>query len=93
MSKFVRPEFSLKTLTDNSYKSIEEGAYDAETYNLHMHDPISLKKRIVTCIHAPLITEIKFASPSKGRIIDIIRSMSLDWHRLLSPQAQSDYQS
>ena len=70
MSKFVRPEFSLKTLTDNSYKSIEEGAYDAETYNLHMHDPISLKKRIVTCIHAPLITEIKFASPSKGRIID-----------------------
>ena len=70
MSKFVRPEFSLKTLTDNSYKSIEQGAYDAETYNLHMHDPISLKKRIVTCIHAPLITEIKFASPSKGRIID-----------------------
>lgn len=70
MSKFVRPEFSLKTLTDNSYKSIDDGAYDAEKYNLQAHDSISLKKGIVTCIHAPLITEIKFASPSKGRLID-----------------------
>jgi indole-3-glycerol phosphate synthase len=70
MSKFVRPEFSLKTLTDNSYRSIDEGAYNAEKYNLQAHDSISLKKGIVTCIHAPLIAEIKFASPSKGRLID-----------------------
>lgn len=70
MSKFVRPEFNLKTLTDNSYRSIEEGAYNTENYNLDKHDPISLKKRIITCTHAPLIAEIKFASPSKGRIID-----------------------
>jgi indole-3-glycerol phosphate synthase len=78
MSKFIRPEFSLKTLTDNSYKSIDEGAYNAEKYNLQAHDSISLKKGIVTCTHAPLITEIKFASPSKGRIIDNAKTNIVD---------------
>src|SRR5919198_3750795 len=70
MSKFVRHNFALKILADNSYKAIDEGAYDSEKYNLYMHDSISLKQRILSCPHAPLITEIKFSSPSRGEIID-----------------------
>ena len=68
MSKFVRDNFALKTLTDNSYTSIDEGAYDAEKYNFYVHDSISLKQRILSCPHAPLVTEIKFSSPSRGEI-------------------------
>ena len=70
MSRFVRNNFGLRVLTDNSYKAIDEGAYDSEIYNFHRHDSISLKQRILSCLHAPLITEIKFSSPSRGEIVD-----------------------
>ena len=70
MSKFVRHNFALKILADNSYRTIDEGAYDSEKYNFYMHDSISLKQRILSCPHAPLIAEIKFSSPSRGEIID-----------------------
>jgi indole-3-glycerol phosphate synthase len=70
MSKFVRDNFKLKILTDNSYKAVDEGAYDSEKYSFDMHDSISLRQRIISCPHAPLITEIKFSSPSRGEIID-----------------------
>jgi indole-3-glycerol phosphate synthase len=70
MSKFVRHNFALKTLADNSYKAIDEGAYDSEKYNFYTHNSISLKRRILSCPHAALITEIKFSSPSRGEIID-----------------------
>lgn len=70
MSKFVSSNFNLKTLADNSYRAIDEGAYDSEEYDFSSHESISIKKTILLCPHAPLITEIKFSSPSKGRIID-----------------------
>jgi indole-3-glycerol phosphate synthase len=68
MSKFVRSEFNIKRLTDNSYKAIDEGVYDSERYNFYNHSFIDLKKRILSCNHAPIIAEIKFSSPSRGRI-------------------------
>lgn len=66
MSKFVRTDFSLKRLVDNSYKAIDQGVY--ETKQLFTHDTISLRKAIALCAHAPLITEVKFSSPSQGKI-------------------------
>jgi indole-3-glycerol phosphate synthase len=66
MSKFVRSDFSIKRLVDNSFKAIDEGAYETE-YSIN-HDAISLKKAILSCPHAPLITEVKFSSPSQGKI-------------------------
>src|SRR6266581_4640590 len=77
MSKFIRTNFNLKTLTDNSYKAIDEGAYDFEEYGFSGHDSISIKKTILSCPHAPLIIEIKFSSPSRGRIINEVNVIEL----------------
>src|SRR5919108_5143830 len=67
MSKFARTEFTLKRLTDNSFKAIDQGAY-ATKHSSITHDMISLRKAIASCPRAPLITEIKFSSPSQGMI-------------------------
>src|SRR5919112_1293875 len=66
MAEFATTNFSLKRLVDNSYKAIDHGVY--ETKQLSIHDTISLRKAITLCAHAPLITEIKFSSPSQGKI-------------------------
>jgi len=66
MSKFVKSNFGIKGLVDNSFKAIDEGAY--ETIHSFTHDTISLKKAILSCPHVPIITEIKFSSPSEGKI-------------------------
>lgn len=66
MTEFARTDFSLKRLVHNSYKAIDQGAY--ETKQLFNHDTISLRKAITLCAHAPIITEVKFSSPSQGRI-------------------------
>jgi indole-3-glycerol phosphate synthase len=70
LSKFIRKNFALKILADNSYKALDEGAYDSEKYNFSAHSPINLRKRILSCPHAALITEIKLSSPSRGQIVD-----------------------
>ena len=70
MSKFFSRETGLKTLIDNSYKAINQGMYDADKYDYNSHSAISLKRIILTCDHVPIVSEIKFASPSKGRILD-----------------------
>lgn len=67
MSKFARADFSLKRLADNSFKAIDQGAY-ATKHSSITHDVISLRKAIASCPRAPLITEIKFSSPSQGMI-------------------------
>src|ERR671914_2111217 len=66
MPEFTRTGFSMKRLVDNSYKAIDQGVY--ETKQLATHDTISLRKAITLCAHAPLVTEIKFSSPSQGKI-------------------------
>jgi indole-3-glycerol phosphate synthase len=67
MSKSARTHFSLKRLADNSFKAIDQGAY-ATKHSSFTHDVISLRKAIASCPRAPLITEIKFSSPSQGKI-------------------------
>jgi len=66
MSKFVRTDFNIKRLVDNSFKAIDEGTY--ETQHSFTHDAISVRKAVSSCVHAPLIAEIKFSSPSRGKI-------------------------
>jgi indole-3-glycerol phosphate synthase len=66
MPEFTRTGFSIKRLVENSYKAIDKGVY--ETKQLFTHDTISLRKAITLCAHAPLVTEVKFSSPSQGKI-------------------------
>src|SRR5215203_1144241 len=67
-SGFSRPSYGLKVLADNSYRSINEGAYDVERYYHLSHESLSIKKSILNCSRAPLITEIKLSSPSGGNL-------------------------
>ena len=56
----------LDVLAESAKKMVSEGYYrvQAET----RHPPLSLKKAILECKHAPLIAEMKTASPSAGII-------------------------
>jgi len=69
MSRFLNTQNYLDNLAENSYKAIDEGVYGNTKYDYNSHETINLKKSILSCPHAPLITEIKFASPSKGKIV------------------------
>ena len=66
MSKFLRGNINIKRLADNSFRAINEGKYD--TKHSISHDTIDLRKAILSCPRAPLITELKFSSPSHGKI-------------------------
>ncbi len=66
MSEFPQSGFSIKRLAENSYRAIDEGVYNID--RVSRHDTISLRKAISLCRHAPLITEVKFSSPSLGKI-------------------------
>ena len=66
MSRFFQPGRNIERLVDNSFRAISEGSYD--TGHSDTHDCLSLIKAIRACAHAPLITEIKFSSPSQGKI-------------------------
>jgi indole-3-glycerol phosphate synthase len=70
MNKFLKRHNHLNDLARNSYRALNEGVYNAAEYDYGRHEAISLKKSIVECPHAPLIAEIKFASPSKGKIVE-----------------------
>jgi indole-3-glycerol phosphate synthase len=76
--KFFGNRSLLKTLVDNSFKSIDNGSYEVKgDSNFDNHSTIDLVKRLRNCKHVPLITELKFSSPSKGTILDI-NSVSLE---------------
>lgn len=68
-SKFARTSDNLERLVENSFRAIDEGAYELK--RSVSHDIISIKKAIFACKHAPLITEVKFSSPSRGKIREI----------------------
>ena len=72
MDKSRRFDTSLKDLVDNSFKAIDEGAYETK-HSISTHDVISLRDAIHKCPHAPLITEVKFSSPSHGKIRNVIQ--------------------
>lgn len=67
MDKFGRFDASLENLVNNSFKAIDEGAYEPK-HSTSTHDVISLRNAIYSCPHAPLITEVKFSSPSQGEL-------------------------
>jgi indole-3-glycerol phosphate synthase len=73
MSRFLKTQQYLNKLAKNSYKAIDEGVYNNAKYDYGGHESISMRKSILSCPHAPLLTEIKFESPSKGRILDTTR--------------------
>ncbi len=71
--RFTQSKSVLKTLAMNSFKAIDEGLYEINTRNernYFNHKTISLKNRIRSSSVVPLITEIKYASPSKGVLAD-----------------------
>lgn len=74
MSKFFssNSENLVKSLVENSYKSIDEGLYNITTID-YSHEALNLKKNILDLKgknKIPIITEIKFSSPSKGVIMN-----------------------
>ncbi|MBA3977831.1 MAG: indole-3-glycerol-phosphate synthase [Nitrosopumilus sp.] len=69
--KFFGNKSILKTLVDNSFKAIDNGSYEIKTgVDFSSHATIDLGKNLSNCRHVPLITELKFSSPSKGTILD-----------------------
>ena len=62
----------VKSLVENSYKSIDEGLYNINNVD-YSHEALNLKKNILDLKgnnKIPIITEIKFSSPSKGVIMN-----------------------
>ncbi|MGH9922613.1 MAG: indole-3-glycerol-phosphate synthase, partial [Nitrososphaerales archaeon] len=56
----------LNKLAESAKKAIDDGTYDIE-FTLY-HPTVRIKDAIRNCKHTPIITEIKFASPSMGTI-------------------------
>jgi indole-3-glycerol phosphate synthase len=69
--RFPSTKSMLNTLAKNSFKAIDDGMYeisgDREYSN---HTCLSMRNNILQCRQNPLITEIKFASPSRGTLAD-----------------------
>ena len=69
--RFPGSKSILKTLVRNSFKAIDDGMYeingDREYSN---HTCLSLRNNILQCRLNPLLTEIKYASPSHGTLVD-----------------------
>lgn len=69
--RFSQSKSLLRTLVKNSFKAIDEGVYEYEEERDYLHhNPIDLRNRILECQNIPIITEIKYASPSKGVLAD-----------------------
>ncbi len=69
----------LTKLVRNSFKAIDEGYYESPPdFDYTNHITISLKKHILNCKHVPLVTEIKFSSPSKGTLVKRNGSHSIE---------------
>ena len=67
--RFAQSKSVLRTLARNSFKAIDAGAYEINNTierSYFSHKSISLKNGIRSSQIVPLITEIKYASPSKG---------------------------
>lgn len=75
MSRFFSPDSEsnlIEKLVKNSFRSIDEGLYEVANLD-RTHDAMSLTNNIRSMINKrkiPIITEVKFSSPSKGSIVD-----------------------
>jgi indole-3-glycerol phosphate synthase len=70
MVRFQHQDSFLYRLADNSYRALDDGAYDLNTSDIKSHDILDLRKRIISCPHVPIIGEIKYSSPSHGVLLD-----------------------
>jgi indole-3-glycerol phosphate synthase len=70
MARFRDHIQHLYRLVDNSYRALDDGAYDYNISDIKTHDILDLRKCIVSCPHIPIIGEIKYRSPSQGSLID-----------------------
>ncbi|HVX02387.1 MAG TPA: hypothetical protein VHA09_04470, partial [Nitrososphaera sp.] len=68
-SRFAKASDTLERLVENSFRAIDDGSYELR-WSVN-HDAISVRKAIFACTHAPLITEVKFSSPSQGKIREV----------------------
>ena len=58
----------LEKLVENSRKAIDSGVYEIDEDISEMHSDFDLKEAMLQDKHPTLICEIKYASPSAGRI-------------------------
>ena len=70
LSRFLHNNQGLRKLAANSYDAIDNGFYDADEYHYENHSVLSLRTAIKECKHIPIISEIKYSSPSRGKIIE-----------------------
>jgi indole-3-glycerol phosphate synthase len=70
MVRFQHQDSFLYRLADNSYRALDDGAYDLNTSDIKSHDILDLRKRIISCPYVPIIGEIKYSSPSHGVLLD-----------------------
>ena len=70
MVRFQHHDSFLYRLADNSYRALDDGAYDLNTSDIKSHDILDLRKRIISCPYVAIIGEIKYSSPSHGVLLD-----------------------
>jgi indole-3-glycerol phosphate synthase len=70
MVRFQHHDSFLYRLADNSYRALDDGAYDLNTSDIKSHDILDLRRRIISCPYVPIIGEIKYSSPSHGVLLD-----------------------
>jgi indole-3-glycerol phosphate synthase len=69
--RFPTTKSMLKTLVRNSFKAIENGMYETRgDRDYSSHTSLSMRNSILRCKQNPLLTEIKYASPSRGTLVD-----------------------
>ena len=71
--RFFQSKSVLKSLAKNSFKAIDAGVYEIDNKSersYYNHRTISISKKIQSSQVTSLITEIKYASPSKGILAD-----------------------
>ena len=71
--RFFQSKSVLKSLAKNSFKAIDAGVYEIDNKSersYYNHRTSSISKKIQSSQVTSLITEIKYASPSKGILAD-----------------------
>lgn len=69
--RFPATKSMLTTLVRNSFKAIDDGMYETSgDHDYSNHSYLSMRNSILQCKQNPLLTEIKFASPSRGTLVD-----------------------
>jgi indole-3-glycerol phosphate synthase len=69
--RFPTTKSMLNTLVRNSFKAIDNGMYETRgDRDYSSHTSLSMRNSTLRCKQNPLLTEIKYASPSRGTLVD-----------------------